>query len=105
MNRQKRKVNVSEFIILTQSTLLLLLGVAGATSSATITAGYRAMRNLESAVTIITDNAIVTDLETVSVDKVEGIINNFEFMCTVSVIIGLVVAVATAFRIYKKLYV
>jgi hypothetical protein len=72
-------------------------------SSVTIIAGFHAMRDLDSAVTLITDGAIVTDKTKVSVEHVEGIINNFELICTISLVIGSVVALATSYRILKKL--
>jgi hypothetical protein len=99
------KPAVSETIISVQSVFLLLFGVAGMMATSTIVAGFRAMRDLESAVTLITDNAVVTDKEVVSVERVEGIINNFQLVCLTSLTIGSVVVLATVVRLvikYKK---
>ena len=81
---------------------LLLFGIAGLMATGTIVAGFNAMRDLNSAVTLITDGAIVTDKTTVSVERVEGIINNFQLVCLTSLTIGTVVAVATVARLIIK---
>jgi hypothetical protein len=96
------KRSVSETIISVQSVFLLLFGVAGMMATSTIVAGFKAMRDLESAVTLITDNAVVTDKEVISVERVEGIINNFELVCLTSLTIGTVVVVATVVRLMLK---
>lgn len=96
------KQSVSEAIISIQSVFLLLFGIAGMMATGTIVAGFKAMRDLDSAVTLITDGAIVTDKTTVSVERVEGIINNFQLVCLTSLTIGTVVAVATAARLIIK---
>lgn len=96
------KQSVSETIISVQSVFLLLFGIAGMMATSTIVAGFKAMRDLESAVTLITDNAVVTDKEVISVERVEGIINNFELVCLTSLTIGTVVAVATVVRLILK---
>lgn len=96
------KQSVSETIISVQSVFLLLFGIAGMMATSTIVAGFKAMRDLESAVTLITDNAVVTEKEVISVERVEGIINNFELVCLTSLTIGTVVAVATVARLILK---
>ena len=97
-----QKQSVSEAIISIQSVFLLLFGIAGLMATGTIVAGFNAMRDLNSAVTLITDGAIVTDKTTVSVERVEGIINNFQLVCLTSLTIGTVVAVATVARLIIK---
>jgi hypothetical protein len=96
------KNGVSETIISIQSVFLLLFGIAGMMATGTIVAGFKAMRDLDSAVTLITDGAVVTDKTTISVERVEGIINNFELVCLTSLTIGIVVAVATVARLILK---
>jgi hypothetical protein len=96
------KQSVSETIISIQSVFLLLFGIAGMMATGTIVAGFKAMRDLDSAVTLITDGAVVTDKTTVSVERVEGIINNFQLVCLTSLTIGTVVAVATVARLIIK---
>lgn len=96
------KQSVSEAIISIQSVFLLLFGIAGLMATGTVVAGFKAMRDLDSAVALITDGAIVTDKTTVSVERVEGIINNFQLVCLTSLTIGTVVAVATVARLIIK---
>ena len=96
------KQSVSETIISIQSVFLLLFGIAGMMATGTVVAGFKAMRDLDSAVALITDGAIVTDKTTVSVERVEGIINNFQLVCLTSLTIGTVVAVATVARLIIK---
>jgi hypothetical protein len=96
------KQSVSETIISIQSVFLLLFGIAGMMATGTIVAGFKAMRDLDSAVTLITDGAVVTDKTTVSVERVEGIINNFQLVCLTSLTIGTVVAAATIARLIIK---
>ena len=96
------KQSVSETIISIQSVFLLLFGIAGLMATSTIVAGFNAMRDLDSAVALITDGAVVTDKTTVSVERVEGIINNFQLVCLTSLTIGTVVALATVARLIIK---
>lgn len=103
LKRLPEKQNVSEVIILIQSVFLLLFGVAGMMATETIVAGFKAMRDLDSAALFITDGSIVTDKTTVSVERVESIINNFQLVCLTSLTIGAVVVVATAARLIIKL--
>ena len=71
-------------------------------ATSTIVAGFNAMRDLDSAAALITDGAIATGKTTVSVERVEGIINNFQLVCLTSLTIGTVVAVATVARLIIK---
>lgn len=96
------KQSVSETIISIQSVFLLLFGIAGLMATSTIVAGFNAMRDLDSAAALITDGAIATGKTTVSVERVEGIINNFQLVCLTSLTIGTVVAVATVARLIIK---
>jgi hypothetical protein len=71
-------------------------------ATGTIVAGFKAMRDLDSAVTLITDGSVVTDKTTISVERVEGIINNFQLVCLTSLTIGIVVSAATVVRLILK---
>ena len=91
-----------ESIILTQSIFLLAFGMAGFMAASTVVAGFRAISNANSAVAIITDGAIVTESETISIEQAHRIIGNFEIVCTSALAIGSVVLLASLARLYIK---
>ena len=93
----------AEVIIAVQSGALLLVGLAGITSAGTIVAGFKAITNAQSAVTLITAGEIKTETEAVPIETVEGVVNNFHIVCATALIIGGIVAVATAVRLLRKL--
>lgn len=94
--------SVSEVIIATQSFFLFAFGMAGIMATSAVVAGFAALRNLNSAVAIVTDQGIQTEDGVVSVERVSGIINNFELVGVCVSTFGIVVCVATCVRIYKK---
>lgn len=94
--------SVSEVIIATQSFFLFAFGMAGIMATSAVVAGFAALRNLNSAVAIVTDEGIQTEDGVVSVERVSGIINSFELVGVCVSVFGLVVCVATCIRIYRK---
>jgi hypothetical protein len=94
--------SVSEVIIATQSFFLFAFGMAGIMATSAVVAGFAALRNLNSAVAIVTDEGIQTEDGVVSVERVSGIINNFELVGVCVSVFGLIVCVATCIRIYKR---
>lgn len=101
---QSQSLSAAETIIAIQSGFLLAIGIAGLLSATTIVAGFKAITNANSAVALITDNAVVTDAgESIPIDQVEGIINNFQIVCVLTLTIGGIVALASGVRLFLKL--
>ena len=101
---KQQKESVNEVIIQTQSILLMLLSFAGLSASNTIIACFNALTDANSAAYIITDNAIITEHKTISVDECQAVVNNFEFVSCCIFGIGLVIFVSSIIRIIKKKY-
>lgn len=94
--------SVSETIIATQSFFLFAFGMAAIMATSAVVAGFNALRDLNSAVAIVTDEGVVTENGVVSVEKVRGIIMNFELVGIAVSVFGFIVCVATCIRIYNK---
>jgi hypothetical protein len=101
MKRRKEKSH-AEFIILTQSVFLVAVGIAGFIASSSVIAGMNALTNKDSMVAFITDDALATDVGTISTDTALSVANNFEFICVISLTIGIVIGGANLFRILSK---
>lgn len=71
-------------------------------ATSAVVAGFNALRNLNSAVAIVTDEGIQTEDGVVSVERVSGIVNNFELVGVAVSAFGFIVCVATCIRIYNK---
>ena len=95
--------SVSETIIATQSFFLFAFGMAAIMATSAVVAGFNALRDLNSAVAIVTDEGVVTENGVVSVEKVRGIIMNFELVGIAVSSFGFIVCVATCIRIYRKM--
>jgi hypothetical protein len=95
--------SVSEVIIVTQSFFLLAFGLAAIMATSSVVAGFDALRNIHSAVAIVTDEGIVTENGVVSVERVRGIVDNFGLIGISISVFGFVVCVATCIRIYTKM--
>jgi hypothetical protein len=80
----------------------MAFGMAGFMAASTVVAGFKAITNANSAVALITDGAIVTESETVSLDQAKRIILNFELVCTSALAIGSVVLLASLVRMLIK---
>jgi len=102
MSKVRTRESVSEVIILLQSSLLMLLAVAGMASTDAVTRGFNALTNADSCAYIITDGAIVTETENISVERVQAIIQNYELINTSILAIGIIIFVATLIRLIKK---
>ncbi len=103
-NPSPKQNGVAESIIAIQSTFLLLVGIAGLMSASTIVAGFKAITNANSAVALITDKAVVTDAgDNIPIERVEGIVNNFQIVCVVTLAVGGLIAVASGIRLLLKL--
>ena len=94
--------SVSEVIIATQSFFLFAFGMAAIMATSAVVAGFNALRNLNSAVAIVTDEGVVTENGVVNVENVRGIIMNFELVGVVVSAFGAIVCIATCLRIYYK---
>jgi hypothetical protein len=94
--------SVSETIIATQSFFLLAFGLAGVMATSYVVAGFNALRDVNSAVAIVTDAGIQTETETVSVEAVRGIINNFQLVGISVSAFGSIVFAATCIRLYNR---
>ena len=102
---QKQKQSpksAAESIIFTQSVFLMAFGIAGFMAASTVVAGFKAITNANSAVALITDGAIVTESQTVSVEQAQRIISNFELVCTSALAIGAIIVVASLVRLFFK---
>jgi hypothetical protein len=86
-----------------QSLMLLAFGVAGLMAASTIIACFKAVTNAQSAAVLITDKAVVNEFESVPIERAEGIVNNFGFVCYSALAIGAVIFIANAIRICLKL--
>ena len=82
-----------------QSIFLMAFGLAGYMASSTVVAGMKAMTDASSAVAIITDGALVTDKESISVQEAQRIVSNFDVVCTSALSIGGVVVIASLIRL------
>lgn len=103
MAKKEQSRSAAEIVIIMQSVFLIAFGVCGYTASSTIVAAFRAVTDAKSSAYIITDNAILTDTGVnISTTEAESIINNFEFVCTSCLAIGLVVFVANVIRLHIK---
>ena len=100
---QEKSGNASEVIIATQSFFLFAFGMAGVMATSAVVAGFNALRDLNSAVAIVTDAGIQTESGVVSVERVRGIINNFELVGVCVSVFGFIVCTATCVRIYIKM--
>ena len=101
---QSLSASAAETIIAIQSGFLLAIGIAGLLSATTIVAGFKAITNANSAVALITDKAVVTDVgDSIPIDQVESIINNFQIVCVLTLTIGGIVALASGVRLFLKL--
>ena len=94
--------SVSETIIATQSFFLFAFGMAGIMATSSVIAGFNALRDLNSAVAIVTDQGIQTEHGVVSVERVRSIIDNFELVGVCVSVFGFIVCVATCIRLYRK---
>jgi hypothetical protein len=97
-----KEEGVSEVIIATQSFFLLAFGAAGVMATSYVVAGFNALRDVNSAVAIVTDAGIQTETQTVSVEAVRGIINNFQLVGISISVFGGIVFTATCLRIYNR---
>jgi len=102
MLKAKTKKGISEVIIAIQSVLMMLLAIAGIASTDAVTKGFNALTNAQSAAYIITDGAIVTETETISTDRVQAIIQNFELINVSILAIGSIIFISTIIRLIKK---
>jgi hypothetical protein len=102
MLKGKQKEGVSEAIIVVQSLLLMLLAVAGMASTNAVVKGFNALTNAQSAAYIITDKEILTEFETISTERVQAIIQNYELINGCILTIGAIIFVSTLIRIFKK---
>lgn len=100
--QEKSNGSVSETIIATQSLFLLAFGLAGVMATSYVVAGFNALRDVNSAVAIVTDTGIQTEAGTVSVETVRGIINNFQLVGISVSVFGSIVFVATCIRLYNR---
>ena len=95
-------VSPSEVIIVVQSAILALMGLAGMMAVGPVNAGFRALRDKESMVAIITDDGITSDKTQVDLSQVQSIVRNYEFVCLLAMCIGGMVFVVSLIRIYLK---
>lgn len=95
--------SVSEVIIATQSFFLFAFGMAAIMATSAVVAGFNALRDMNSAVAIVTDEGIVTENGVVSVERVRGIVDNFGLIGVSVSGFGFIVCVATCIRIYSKM--
>jgi len=94
--------SVSEQIIFVQSFYLFAFGLAGVMATSSVVAGFDALRDVHSAVAIVTDAGIMTEKGEVSVESVRGIIDNFELIAICAVSFGATILVATFVRGYDR---
>jgi hypothetical protein len=100
---QAKGGNASEVIIATQSFFLFAFGMAGIMATSAVVAGFNALRNLNSAVAIVTDEGIATEDGVVNLERVRGIIMNFELVGICVSAFGFIICVATCIRMYRKM--
>ena len=104
----KKKPNpsgsVHELIIAVQAAMLFLVGLAGYMATSPVNDGFRALRDRDSAVAIVTDKGITTDKVEVDLRTVEKIIQNYELVCYMISCIGLIVLVGVVGRTYIRMY-
>lgn len=78
------------------------MGLAGMMAVGPVNAGFRALRDKESMVAIITDDGITSDKVQVDLSQVQNIVRNYEFVCLLAMCIGGLVFLASVGRIYLK---
>ena len=79
----------------------MAVATAGLTASGSVTAMYNALTNANSSAYIITDNSVLTETETVSIEHCLKVVNNFEFINNCIFIIGLIIFICSIIRIIK----
>jgi hypothetical protein len=102
MLNEKTKEGITEVIIATQSVLMMALAIAGLLSTDAVTSAFKALTNAQSAMYIITDNAIVTETENISTERVQSIIQNYELINVSILAIGSIIFISTIIRLIKK---
>ena len=102
MSNNKPNESVNETIIQIQSIMLMTLSLASMTASNTIIACFNALTNANSAAYIITDNAVVTETQTISIEDAQRIVNNFEFVSYCVFGIGVIIFISSTIRLIKK---
>lgn len=99
----KRKTSeVTEFIILLQSVFLISFGLAAYNASSVLKLGLVALTDVNSSAAFIVDDGLLTENEHINTESAVKIIDNFEFVCFITLIIGSIILACNLFRIYKK---
>jgi hypothetical protein len=102
MKKRKKETSHFEAIIFAQSIFLTAVGVSGFIASSSVVAGMKALTNKDSMVAFITDDSLITDAGTVTTDSALAVANNFEFICVISLTIGIVIGTANLFRVLSR---
>ena len=102
MLKPKPKSVVAELIIGTQSLILALVGLAGFMAVSPVNQGFKALRDKDSMVAIVTDKGLTTDKVDIDMSAVERIINNYETVCMTAMCLGFVVFIFTILRYLSK---
>jgi hypothetical protein len=103
MSIKQPNESVNETIIQLQSIMLMALSFASITASNTIIACFNALTNANSAAYIITNNAVITETENISIEDAQRIVGNFEFVSYCVFTIGCIIFVSSVARLIKKL--
>ena len=91
----------SEQIIITQSVVIIAFGLASYMASKAINDAWFAINDASSMVAIATDSSIVTDRTEIDLAFTKSVINNFEYICLITLSVGLLIGATTILRIIK----
>lgn len=95
---KKENKGVAETVVLVQSLLLFLFGVAGYMASSSINDSFNALTNSETAVAIIVDGKVATSDGDITLEQAARVVGNFETVCFVAMFLGLMVLAASLAR-------
>jgi hypothetical protein len=98
----KPKQSVVESIIFLQSLFLVAFGLAGFMAASTVVACMAAVTDASSSVALISGEGIITENKTIPVEEAKHIIGNFEIVCTSSLVIGMLIVIASVVRLALK---
>ena len=102
MSKPNPKSGTAEIIIGTQSLILALVGLAGYMAVSPVNQGFKALRDKDSMVAIVTDKGLTTDRVDIDMSSVQQIINNYECVCMTAMCLGFIVFVFTILRYLSK---
>lgn len=98
----KRRQSGSEQIIIAQSVLLTAFALACYMASGSINDAWNALQDPGSMAAISTGDAILTDKTSVDLAATKSVVDNFNYVCAVALLVGITIGLATAVRAFRN---